>query len=93
MLGAIIGDIIGSRFEYEGFKSKKFKLFSRDCFFTDDSVMTCAVADALLNAKNEAVIVATLQKYGRNYPNRGYGGSFRKWLMSKNPQPYDSYGN
>lgn len=90
MLGAIIGDIVGSRFEWDNIKSKDFELFSKQCHYTDDTVMTCAVADALVNNKD---ITKTLQEYGRNYPHKGYGGSFGAWIYSSNPQPYNSWGN
>ena len=90
MLGAIIGDIIGSVFEWKNTKSTDFLLFSSRTTFTDDSVLTIALADAILNGKpyREAVL-----EWGRKYPNRGYGGYFRQWLYLENPQPYSSWGN
>ena len=90
MLGAIIGDIIGSVFEWKNTKSTDFLLFSSRTTFTDDSVLTIALADAILNGKpyREAVL-----EWGRKYPNRGYGGYFRQWLYLENPQPYNSWGN
>lgn len=98
MLGAIIGDIVGSRFEWNNHKSKDFQFFSTECFFTDDSVMTLAVGQALLNNKgllnglsDEAI--KCMRTLGRIYPTRGYGESFFQWLMSENPVPYYSYGN
>ena len=90
MYGAIIGDIVGSRFERFNKKSIDFELFHRQSCFTDDTVLTVAVADALLNKKD---YVKTLQEYGRKYPDAGYGGSFYKWIYSENPQAYNSWGN
>lgn len=98
MLGAIIGDIVGSRFEWNNHKSKDFQFFSTECFFTDDSVMTLAVGQALLNNKGQLdglsdEAIKCMRTLGRIYPNRGYGESFFQWLMSENPVPYYSYGN
>lgn len=90
MLGAIIGDIVGSRFEFHNYRKKDFELFDKKCFFTDDTVMTCAVADALINNKD---IVKNLKKFGRKYPNAGYGGRFMCWLFSSDCEPYYSFGN
>jgi ADP-ribosylglycohydrolase len=88
--GAVIGDIVGSVFEWKRIKSKEFPLFSTRSDFTDDTVMTVAVADAILNKKPYA---ATLQEWGRRYPNRGYGVMFKRWLDSDDLRPYDSFGN
>ena len=98
MFGAIIGDIIGSRFEWNNIKTKDFELFSENCFFTDDTVMTIAVAKALLNCDGDysylsEETIKELRNFGRLYPDCGYGGMFKKWLTSKNPQPYHSFGN
>ena len=101
MYGAILGDIIGSPFEFDmGNKSKDFPLFSRGSHFTDDTVMTLAVAAAFLkipaDATDDAIrweVTTHLQAFGRHYPNAGYGGMFRRWLRSPDPQPYGSYGN
>ena len=101
MYGAILGDIIGSPYEFDqGYKTKDFPLFSRNSKFTDDSVMTLAVADAFLSLPPEAseveirrFLVRSMQTYGRKYPYAGYGGMFRRWLKDTNPQPYGSYGN
>ena len=101
MCGAILGDIIGSPYEFDrGSKSKDFPLFSPDSTYTDDSVMTLAVADAFLSVPAEATdeeirrqLVQSMQYYGRKYPYAGYGGMFRGWLEDPNPQPYGSYGN
>ena len=98
MLGAIIGDIAGSVYEFNNIKSEDFSLLEDRCFFTDDSVMTVAVAEALLNGKRdekktEACMVKAMKKYGKAFPNAGYGGRFSGWLESKEPKPYGSYGN
>jgi len=100
MLGAIIGDVVGSRFEFDNIKRKDFPLFDEHCDFTDDSVMTLAIAAALLNSKKDysdlkEKAVEYMQKFGREtYPwGRGYGGMFKEWLHSDDPQPYNSWGN
>ena len=92
MLGAIIGDIIGSIYEFNNHRWKAFDLFNKKMFFTDDTVMTCAVAKSLLEDRG-ASVVKYLRGYGHAYPNKGYGGSFRGWLLSSNPKPYNSFGN
>lgn len=101
MYGAILGDIIGSPYEFDqGYKMKDFPLFSPNSTYTDDSVMTLAVADAFLSLPPEAseveirrFLVRSMQTYGQKYPYAGYGGMFRRWLKDSNPQPYGSYGN
>lgn len=98
MIGAIIGDIVGSRFEGDDFKSKDFNLFARECRPTDDTVMTLAVGDALLAYREEGGnlrehAVKKMRKWGRMYINAGYGSTFLSWLMSKDPRPYGSWGN
>ena len=90
MLGAIIGDVVGSRFEFHNYRSKKFDLFSNKCFFTDDTVMTCAIAKALVDKQD---IVKTMVEYGKKYPRAGYGGRFMWWLFYGNHEPYYSFGN
>ncbi|WP_332018727.1 ADP-ribosylglycohydrolase family protein [Kaistella sp.] len=90
IIGAIAGDIIGSRFEWNNCKSKDFTLLSEKCKFTDDTVLTVAVADAIMNQKDMAL---TLKEYGRRYPNRGYGGMFQRWLYTDNYSSYNSCGN
>jgi len=90
MLGAIAGDVIGSRFERDGFKSKEFPLFTKASIFTDDTAMTIAVADALLNNK---AYEQALKSWGRRYPLAGYGGTFRQWLAGLVKGPYNSWGN
>ena len=101
MYGAILGDIIGSPYEFDrGSKTKDFPLFSDNPTFTDDTVMTIAIADAFLDETlpmDEEIIrknlIASMQRYGKLYPHAGYGGMFRRWLRSSNPRPYGSYGN
>ena len=99
MLGAIIGDIVGSRFEFEDKKSKyNFKLFNDECFYTDDTVMTLAIAKALKESKHDNSKVSELaikymQEFGKKHPFCSYGARFETWLYSKFPQPYNSYGN
>jgi len=95
MIGAIIGDIVGSPFEFNNIKTKQFELITNKSCFTDDTVMTIAVADALLNGKDlsEQTVSSYLQKWGRKYPDAGYGGRFFNWVFSKDPKPYNSYGN
>lgn len=99
MLGAIIGDIIGSVYEWHNIKTTEFPLFSRYCRPTDDSVMSIAVAEGLMEALGQTdeemkkAVTRSMQFYGRKYPRAGYGGSFRRWLVADNPQPYNSWGN
>ena len=98
MIGAIIGDIAGSRFEKFNCKSKEFEMFDKRCRPTDDSVMSLAIAKALLECKGSydnlsAKAISNMQEIGRIYKNAGYGGSFIKWIFAENPQPYNSYGN
>lgn len=98
MIGAIIGDIVGSRFEWHNHPSKTFELFSEDCFFTDDTVMTMAICQALLRCQNNTGdlsnrAVESMQAMGRLYPSIGYGSLFQHWLQSSEPKPYGSYGN
>ena len=102
MFGAIWGDIIGSPYEFDhnNCKRKDFPLLCSRSHFTDDSVMTLAVADALMHSvteESDSVIrqrlTASMQKIGRRYPNSGYGGKFYYWIFSQNPRPYHSFGN
>ena len=95
MLGALIGDIVGSVYEFDNIKTKDFSLLSKNSRFTDDSVMTLAVAEVLQHGKTDDPdeIVRIFQKWGRAYPNAGYGASFVRWVFSENPQPYHSCGN
>lgn len=101
MYGAILGDIIGSPFEFDrGDKTKDFNLFNRNSYFTDDSVMTIAVGEALLKVGQDAAVkeiedavISSMQSWGRRYPYEGYGGYFRHWLTARHPEPYNSFGN
>jgi ADP-ribosylglycohydrolase len=93
MLGAIIGDIVGSVYEWHNIKTKDFLLFRDDCFFTDDTVMTIATADALMNGCKSDDFIDAYKKWGRLYPNAGYGGRFGAWLNSDDREPYNSWGN
>lgn len=98
MIGAVIGDIVGSRFEWQNLKSKDFELFTPKNRFTDDSVMTMAVAQAILDcggdySKLSEASQRCMQEWGRLYPDAGFSSLFRKWVMSDNPQPYRSFGN
>ncbi len=93
MLGAIVGDIVGSVYEWHNIKTKDFPLFRDDCFFTDDTVMTCAVAEAVMNGGERDDFINAMKKYGRMYPDAGYGGRFGTWIVSDTREPYYSYGN
>lgn len=95
MLGAIIGDIVGSTRERHNIKTEDFELVPNGSHFTDDTVMTLAVAEWLMSDSRHSAktLVECMQRLGRKYPHAGYGGKFRKWLMSDNPQPYGSFGN
>jgi ADP-ribosyl-[dinitrogen reductase] hydrolase len=90
ILGAIIGDVIGSVFEWNNVKSTDFELFSKATDFTDDSVLTFATMDSILNGIDYS---KSYQEYGRRFPNRGYGGNFQYWIHEPDPQPYNSWGN
>ena len=101
MYGAILGDMIGSPYEFDqGNKSKEFPLFPGESHFTDDTVMTIAVAEALMETAGDPddevvreALVDRLQYWGRKYPDAGYGTRFTGWLLQENPLPYGSYGN
>jgi len=109
MLGAIIGDIIGSVYEWNNIRTKEFPLFRDDCHFTDDTVMTIAVADAIKQGKrttfgstfdahrgvilDKDILIDSMKKWGRLYPNAGYGAGFSDWLFSDTREAYNSYGN
>ena len=101
MYGAIFGDIIGSRFEFDrGGKTKDFELFARPCNWTDDSVMTIAIMEALMNAGKDADVdtihkecIRSMKKWGKRYPNAGYGARFFGWVLTDDPEPYGSFGN
>lgn len=104
MLGAIIGDVVGSVYEWNNIKTKDFELFKPNCFFTDDTVMIVAVAKALLLTREKQSkakekisfkkeLIEQMQDFGKRFPNAGYGGMFADWLVSDNPKPYNSLGN
>ena len=100
MYGAILGDMIGAPYEFDrGNKTKDFPLFSSESQFTDDTVMTIAVAQALMDTAGEddervkSALIFAMQRWGRKYPHAGYGGRFGRWLGEKHPQPYGSFGN
>jgi len=90
LIGAIVGDVVGSIYEGENIKTKKFPLFSPRCFFTDDTVLTVSLADAILKGQS---YVANLKQFCHDYPNRGYGGSFVRWARGSSTEPYNSWGN
>ncbi len=105
MLGAIAGDVIGSRFEWDNYKAKDFELLHQDCDYTDDSVLTMAVAQALrevFKSDNSNQVVADqaagdfekhIKDFAVRYPGRGYGGMFSQWIYLEDSKPYGSYGN
>ena len=100
MYGALLGDMIGAPYEFDrGDKTKEFPLFCKYSHFTDDSVMTIAVAEALLDFRFredediKAGLVESMRKWGKKYPNAGYGRKFYHWLHARHPEPYGSYGN
>ena len=101
MYGAILGDIIGSPYEFDqGNKSKDFPLFSKESHFTDDTVMTIAVAEAFLDAQTATdmdwirrKLIKAMHKWGLQYPHAGYGGRFGMWLFLDGEAPYNSFGN
>ena len=102
MIGAILGDVVGSIYEFDNIKTKEFELFDKECFFTDDSVMTIAVAEALMqfeciNKENVDVfkedLITTMHRIGCEYPDCGYGGNFLVWMIRNHREPYNSYGN
>ena len=109
MLGAIIGDIVGSVYEWNNIKTKDFPLFSDRCYFTDDTVMTIAIADAIMQSEDfmrgrkvdsfgsiydtPDIFIDSMKKWGRLYPDSCYGGRFGSWLFSDSREPYNSWGN
>ena len=96
MIGAIIGDIVGSRFEFDNIKTKDFDLFTADCDFTDDTVMTLAIAKAFTRrncADFKKILVQTMHEVGGKYPSCGYGGRFLDWIVDESTKPYNSCGN
>ena len=95
MLGAIIGDIVGSSREWKNIKTEDFEMVPADSHFTDDTVMTLAVAEWLMADPDhrEETLVDYLQELGGRYPGAGYGGRFFQWLKEEHPKPYGSFGN
>lgn len=101
MIGAILGDMVGAPYEFDrGSKRKDFEMWIPRVHFTDDTVMTVAVAQALLSLDRDAgeeeiknAVIRSMQDWGRRYPNAGYGGRFIGWLFDDDPQPYNSWGN
>ena len=96
MMGAIIGDIVGSRFEFDNHKSKDFELFDVNCEFTDDTAMTVAIAKAILTCIGERLpkyAQLYMRRIGQKYPYLSYGMSFMRWLFDPTPRPYNSFGN
>lgn len=97
--GAIIGDIVGSRFEFHNYRKTDFEMFAPSCFCTDDTLMTIAVAGALKEAREthyeslEDTVVHYMQAIGRAHPDAGWGAAFRQWLELEDPFPYNSFGN
>ena len=94
MIGAIFGDIVGSIYEFNNIKTKDFELFGDRCFFTDDTVMTVAVADALMqmNGKDDTelfkqILIKAMHRYGKKYPDADYGGRFGLWLYTESTAP------
>jgi ADP-ribosylglycohydrolase len=90
MLGAIVGDIVGSVYEFDNHRSKDFPLFRKDSIFTDDSILTIATADALMSG--ECDFAARYREYGRKYPS-SYGTGFSNWIHDDDAGPYNSFGN
>ncbi len=102
MIGAILGDVVGSIYEFDNIKTKDFELFDKECFFTDDSVMTIAVAEALMqteeiNEENledfKENLITVMHEIGVKYPDCGYGGHFLVWMLRNKREPYNSFGN
>jgi ADP-ribosylglycohydrolase len=95
MLGAIIGDIVGSVYEFHNTKNCNFHLLTNRSTFTDDTVMTLAVAKWLTEDESHSheYLIKCMKELGLRHPNRGYGGGFKRWLINPNPQPYNSWGN
>jgi type I restriction enzyme M protein len=98
MIGAMIGDLIGSIYEFNNIKTKKFPLFSKRSYYTDDSIMTLAVANALMESKGDLKVLGQhtikwMKFFAKIYPFAGYGSKFKYWVFSDDPQPYNSYGN
>lgn len=100
MIGAIVGDVVGSIYEFDNIKTKDFELFDQDCIFTDDTVMTIAVGKALKLwnrngdiEKFKNILIEVMHDYGARYDDCGFGGHFFYWILKKRREPYNSYGN
>ena len=102
MIGAVLGDIVGSIYEFDNIKTKDFELFSKDCLFTDDTVMTVAVAQALMGYEHidadnvcefKEKLITVMHEIGIQYPDCGYGGHFLVWILRNKREPYNSFGN
>ena len=98
MYGAILGDIVGSRFDFHNYKEKDFELFTYDCAFTDDTVMTIAIEKALMESSYKYWNLSKkarhfLREFGRKYPNLSYGENFKGWLLENGRKSTNSYGN
>ena len=102
MIGAILGDIVGSIYEFDNIKTKDFELFDKECFFTDDSVMTISIAEALMRYENidenniddfKEKLIDVMHEIGIKYPDCGYGGHFLMWILLGKREPYNSFGN
>ena len=102
MIGAITGDIVGSIYEFDNIKTKDFELFDKNCMFTDDTVMTVAIAKALMDFEKideeniedfKEHLITTMHEIGRKYPDCGYGGHFYSWIMKGKREAYNSFGN
>lgn len=98
MIGAIIGDMAGSRFEFRNYRKKDFELFTPECSPTDDSIMTVALGKAILECDGDYTdlcqrAIKCMQEFGRRYPYCGFGAMFSKWIRAENPRPYGSFGN
>jgi len=90
IIGAVAGDVIGSIYEFDNIKTVDFPLFNERCDYTDDSVLTFAVADCILHNKDFA---KTIWEYANKFPGRGYGGRFAEWIRNTELKPYNSFGN
>ena len=102
MIGAILGDIVGSIYEFDNIKTKDFEFFDKECFFTDDSVMTIAIAEALMQYESidennidefKEKLIDVMHEIGIKYPDCGYGGHFLMWILLAKREPYNSFGN
>ena len=102
MIGAILGDVVGSIYEFDNIKTKEFELFDKECFFTDDSVMTVAIAEALMQTPSvnetnvetfKETLIDVMHEIGIQYPDCGYGGHFLMWIIRNYTKPYNSFGN